>query len=67
MTKNPASVAHLKLKQTESLTIKSMTQSLPSRSNQDGISKSNAAPQVPGTVLYDNNTKEHPQNKVNQK
>ena len=41
MTKNPVSVSvsHLKLKQTKSPTIKSMTQSLPSRSNQDEFSK----------------------------
>ena len=44
-----------------------MTQSLPSRSNQDGISKSNTAPQLAGTVVHDKNTKEHPKNKVNQK
>ena len=55
MTKNPASVSHLKLKQTESPTIKSMTQSLPSRSNQDELSKSNTAPQSAGTVLHDKN------------
>ena len=68
MTKNPASVSHLKLKQTESPTIKSMTQSLPSRSNQDELSKSNTAPQSAGSaVVYDKNTKEHVKNKVNQK
>ena len=68
MTKNPASVSHLKLKQTESPTIKSMTQSLPSRSNQDEFSKSNTAPQSAGSsVVYDKNTKEHLKNKVNQK
>ena len=41
MTKNSVSVSvsHLKLKQTKSPTIKSMTQSLPSRSNQDEFSK----------------------------
>ena len=44
-----------------------MTQSLPSRSNQDGISKSNNAPQLTGTVVHDKNTKEHLKNKVNQK
>ena len=64
---NTSSVSHLKLRQTELLTIKSMTQSLPSRSNQDGISKSNTAPQLAGTVVHDKNTKEHPKNKVNQK
>ena len=57
MTKNPApmSVSHLKLKQTKSPTIKSMTQSLPSRSNQDEFSKSNAARQSAGTVVHDKN------------
>ena len=70
MTKNPVSVSvsHLKLKQTKSPTIKSMTQSLPSRSNQDEFSKSNTAPQSAGSaVVYDKNTKEHLKNKVNQK
>ena len=68
MMKNPASVSHLKLKQTESPTIKSMTQSLPSRSNQDEFSKSNTAPQSAGSsVVHDKNTKEHLNNKVNQK
>ena len=55
MTKNPASVSHLKLKQTESPTIKSMTQSLPSRSNQDEFSKSKTAPQSAETVVHDKN------------
>ena len=64
---NTSSVSRLKLKQTESLTIKSMIQSLPSRSNQYGISKSNTVPQLAGTVAHDKNTKEHPKNKVNQK
>ena len=64
---NTSSVSRLKLKQTESLTIKSMTQSLASRSYQGGISKSNTAPQLAGTVVHDKNTKEHPKNKVNQK
>ena len=40
-----------------------MIQSLPWRSNQDGISKSNAASQLAGTVEHDKNTK----NKANQK
>ena len=45
-----------------------MTQSLPSRSNQDELSKSNTAPQSAGSaVVYDKNTKEHVKNKVNQK
>ena len=44
-----------------------MTQSLPSRSNQDGISKSNTAPELAGTVVHDKYTKKHPKNKVNQK
>ena len=41
MTKNSVSVSvsHLKLKQTKSPTIKCMTQSLSSRSNQDEFSK----------------------------
>ena len=67
MTKNPAFVSYLKLEQTESPTIKSMTQSLPARSNQNGISKSNTATQLAGSVVHDKNTKEHPKNKVNQK
>ena len=67
MTKNPASVSHHKLKQTELPTIKSMTQSLPWRSNQDEFSKSNTAPQSAGTVVHDKNTEEHLKNKVNQK
>ena len=70
MTKNSVSVSvsHLKLKQTKSPTIKSMTQSLPSRSNQDEFSKSNTAPQSAGSsVVHDKNTKEHLNNKVNQK
>ena len=52
MTKNPASVSHLKLKQTESSTIKSMMQSLPSTSNQDELSKSNTAPQSAEAVVH---------------
>ena len=40
---------------------------LVSRSNEDGISKSNTAPQLTGTIIIDMNSKEHPQNKVNQK
>ena len=67
MTKNPASVSHHKLKQTELPTIKSMTQSLPWWSNQDEFSKSNTAPQSAGTVVHDKNTEEHLKNKVNQK
>ena len=67
MTKNPATVSHLKLKQTESPTLKSMTQSLPSRINQDEFSKSNTAPQSAGTGVHDKNTKENLNNKVNQK
>ena len=55
MTKKPVSVSYLKLKQTESPTIKSMTQSLPSRSNQDEFSKSNTVPQSVGTVVHDKN------------
>ena len=69
MTKNSVSVSvsHLKLKQTKSPTIKSMTQSLPSRSNQDEFSKLNTAPQSAETVVHDKNTKEHFKNKINQK
>ena len=67
MTKNPATVSHLKLKQTESPTLKSMTQSLPSRINQDEFSKSNTAPKSAGTEVHDKNTKENLNNKVNQK
>ena len=70
MTKNPVSVSvsHLKLKQTKSPAIKSKTQSLPSRSNQDEFSKSNTAPKSAGSaVVHDKNTKEHLKNKVNQK
>ena len=44
-----------------------MTQSLPSRSKQDELSKSNTALQSAGTVVHDKNTKEHLKNKVNQK
>ena len=69
MTKNPATVSHLKLRQTESPTLKSMTQSLPSRINQDEFSKSNTAPQSAGTGVHDKNMirKENLNNKVNQK
>ena len=38
-----------------------------SRSNQDGISKSNTAPQLTRIIRIDRNFKGHPQNKVNQK
>ena len=41
--------------------------SLVRRSNQDGISKSNTAPQLAEAVIIDRNSKEHPQNEVNQK
>ena len=54
------------MKQPESPTIKSMTQILPTRSNQDEFSKSNTAPQSAGTVVHDKNTKEHLKNKSNQ-
>ena len=67
MTKKPVYLSHFKLKQTKSPTIKSMTQSLPSRSSQDEFSKSNTAPQSVGKVVPDKNTKEHLKNKVNQK
>ena len=43
-----------------------MTQSLPSRSKQDELSKSNTALQSAGTVVHDKNTKEHLKNKSNQ-
>ena len=41
--------------------------SLVSRSNLDGISKSNTAPQLVEAIIIDSNSKEHPQNKFNQK
>ena len=42
--------------------------SLVSRSDQDGISKSNTPPQLTaGITILDRNSKKHPQNKVNQK
>ena len=37
------------------------------RSNQVGISKSNTVPQLAEAVIIDRNSKEHPQNDVNQK
>ena len=40
---------------------------LVSRSNQDAISKLNTAPQLAETIIFDRNSKEHTQNKVNQK
>ena len=57
------------MKQPESPTIKSMTQILPTRSNQDEFSKSNTAPQSAGTVpvVHDKNTREHLKSKVSQK
>ena len=57
------------MKQPESPTIKSMTQILPTRSNQDEFSKSNTAPQSAGTEVHDKNTevKENLKTKVNQK
>ena len=69
ITKNPVSVSvsHLKLKQNKSPTIKSMTQSLPLRSNQHEFSKSNTAPQSAETIVHDKNTKEHLKTKVKQK
>ena len=42
-------------------------QSLASRSNYGGIPKSNTALQLAGIVVPDNNAKENPKNKVNQK
>ena len=62
MTKNPASVSQLKLKEIKSGTIKSIAQSLASRSNQDRISKSNTAPQLSRTVVNYKNAKEHLKN-----
>ena len=44
-----------------------MLLSLVSRSNQDGISKLNTAPQLTETTIIDRNSKEHTQNKVNKK
>ena len=44
-----------------------MIQSVPSRSNQDGISKSNTGLQLAGTVMHDKNTEERSKNTVNQK
>ena len=41
--------------------------SLAWRSNQDGISKSNTVSQLAEAVIIDRNSKEPPQNKVNQK
>ena len=67
MTKNQVSVSQIKLKQIEYPTITSIAQSLASRSNKDGISKSNTAPQLSRTVVNYKNVKEHPKNKVNQK
>ena len=69
MTKNSVSVSvsHLKLKQTKSPTIKSMTQTLSSKRNQDKFSKSKSAPQSAEIVVHDKSTKEHLRNKVNHK
>ena len=44
-----------------------MVLSLVSRSNQNGISESNTAPQSAETIVTDRHSKEHPQDKVNQK
>ena len=44
-----------------------MVQSLASRSNLDGIPKSNTALQLSGTVVHNKNAKEHPKNKVNER
>ena len=41
--------------------------SLISRGNQYGISKSNTAPLQTVIIIVDRNSKEHPQNKVNQR
>ena len=38
-----------------------------SRSNQNGISKLNTDPQLAETITIDRNSKEHTQNKINQK
>ena len=40
---------------------------LVSRSNQDGISKFNTGSQLAETIIIDKNSKEHTQNRVNQK
>ena len=53
--------------QTWKTKLKNKVLSLVSRSNEDGISKSNTAPQLTETIIIDMNSKEHPQNKVNQK
>ena len=47
--------------------MKNVAQSLPSRSNQDIISKSSTALQISGTVVHDKNSKEHPKNQVDLK
>ena len=44
-----------------------MIQSVPSKSNQDGISRSNPGLQLAATVMHDKNTEERSKNTVNQK
>ena len=47
--------------------MKSMAQSLASRSNQDGIPKSNTALQLAGAVVHNKNAKGHSKDKVNER
>ena len=48
--------------------LKNKVLNLVSRSNKDGISKLNTAPQLTGKIIIiDMNFKKHPKNKVNQK
>ena len=48
--------------------LKNKVLNLVSRSNKDGISKLNTAPQITGIIIIiDMNFKKHPKNKVNQK
>ena len=48
--------------------LKNKVLNLVSRSNKDGISKLNTAPQLTGIIIIiDMNFKKHPENKVNQK
>ena len=44
-----------------------MILSLVSRTNQDGIFKSDTAPQLAETIVTDRNSKEYPKKKVNKK
>ena len=67
MTENLVFVLQLKLKQTGTSFSKNMVLSLVLRSNQDGIWKSNTAPLLAEAIVTDKNSKEHPNNKNNQK